>query len=863
MAGVILSTVGGAFGGPIGAAVGGLIGSYIDSTFILPQLIDKPGIKPPKLGDLNIQTVEEGAAANYVIGPEVRVTGSIRWTSDFIVEELTSEVGGKGGGDEVVDGHAIYIDAAFLISYNEIDSVKKIWAEGKVIYDSDPDKTVVSASISAQRHSLTQMDFVSPAGGPQLGNFRTGLDLVVSGFTDTNLNGTFRVLAAGKKADGSSRVRVHNLLGFDEAALNTITLYQDIPEYNREKIQGITFYKGTTTQNPDPLIESYEGSGEVPAWRGTSYVVFQRLLLNDYGNRIPQLSFLVKESSAPMTSGSAISKVVARSRESAPTVDVSGATRTVLGYPLRGLIPTAQAVQPLQVALNVLDQETNSGTVKFFDRENATIIDIPAEDLGAFESEGEQKGAIEALPEPPSEAPSELHVSYFDKAADYQTGSQRQVNRTARHYKAEKFDFPLVLDGAGAEARKQARILMGLLDQNRYRYRLPLPPKYSFLLENDVIRVPRNGKLLTLLIERIDLGDNFMLELETTLEKIETLDQYGVADDPSTVENTVKTPPNVAIIYVDAPYGGAPVPAPAPGPVPTGGGRKPGYGIAVVPTDDEDYWPGAAVFEKSTTDEADDFIRLMTVTNRATAGYALSALAEGQVGVFDRENTVDVYLYFGTLESRTEDEVLRGFNRALIGDEVIGFTTATLTDDNTYTLSGLLRGLRDTGPDMDSHAVEENFILLNQSGIYPVEITPARIGRDFQLKAAAIGMDVDDVDAVTVTAEAKNLRPFSPANVEATTSESDTVITWDRRTREHVRLFGGSKPIGEEYERYEVDIAEEGGPVVRTAVVDDATTWTYTNSMQVDDGTEGDSVDITVYQISDVFGRGRGTTITY
>jgi hypothetical protein len=53
----------------------------------------------------------------------------------------------------------------------------------------------------------------------------------------------------------------------------------------------IRTYSGDETQAPDPLIVAKDG--DVPAYRGLAYVVFERLPLADFGNRIPQLSFEV------------------------------------------------------------------------------------------------------------------------------------------------------------------------------------------------------------------------------------------------------------------------------------------------------------------------------------------------------------------------------------------------------------------------------------------------------------------------------------------------------------------------------------------------------------------------------------------
>lgn len=58
---------------------------------------------------------------------------------------------------------------------------------------------------------------------------------------------------------------------------------------------GITWrwHPGSETQEPDLFIAATMGVEATPAYRGTAYVVFEDLPLNDYGNRLPQLSFEV------------------------------------------------------------------------------------------------------------------------------------------------------------------------------------------------------------------------------------------------------------------------------------------------------------------------------------------------------------------------------------------------------------------------------------------------------------------------------------------------------------------------------------------------------------------------------------------
>lgn len=61
--------------------------------------------------------------------------------------------------------------------------------------------------------------------------------------------------------------------------------------WNAGLVTSSSVYTGTTTQNPDPIMEAALGSGNVPAYRGIAYMVIEGLQLADFGNRIPNLSF--------------------------------------------------------------------------------------------------------------------------------------------------------------------------------------------------------------------------------------------------------------------------------------------------------------------------------------------------------------------------------------------------------------------------------------------------------------------------------------------------------------------------------------------------------------------------------------------
>ena len=88
------------------------------------------------------------------------------------------------------------------------------------------------------------------------------------------------------------RVWADNTVIYDATNGPNITIIPSTVEAS-PPLLAFTFYPGDEEQLPDPLIESFVGTGQAPANRGTCYVVFNQLPLINFGNRIPNLSFEV------------------------------------------------------------------------------------------------------------------------------------------------------------------------------------------------------------------------------------------------------------------------------------------------------------------------------------------------------------------------------------------------------------------------------------------------------------------------------------------------------------------------------------------------------------------------------------------
>jgi len=101
------------------------------------------------------------------------------------------------------------------------------------------------------------------------------------------------------------------------------------------------------------------------------------------------------------------------------------------------------------------------------------------------------------------------------------------------------------------------------------------------------------------------------------------------------------------------------------------------------------------------------------------------------------------------------------------------------------------------------------------------------------------------------------MRPLSPVHVTGEQVTGGLEIRWVRRTR-----LGGDSweqadvPLGEDLERYEVDILD-GADVVRTLTADTPSV-TYTSAQQTTDfGSPQASYAVRVYQLGAAYGRGQ------
>lgn len=267
-------------------------------------------------------------------------------------------------------------------------------------------------------------------------------------------------------------------------------------------------------------------------------------------------------------------------------------------------------------------------------------------------------------------------------------------------------------------------------------------------------------------------------------------------------------------------------------------------------------WPGGAIFEADL--DADEYALWNSVESsaRTTWGYATDGLGTANPNLWDRGNSVNIRT-FGTLTSCTEADIDANplTNLALLGDELINFTTSTLESDGTYTLSGFKRGRRGTEWARDDHAAGETFCLV--ANLEPEAIGLSDVGEELDFKAQTLGRDLASAEIIEVDFTGASLKPYAPAWLKWTFDGTDLQGTIRRRTRVGGAWTGGSTiPLSESIFAYEVEIYN-GATLKRTIEVTDTSDFTYTAAMAATDGiTLPTPPTAIVYQMSDAVGRG-------
>ncbi len=529
-------------------------------------------------------------------------------------------------------------------------------------------------------------------------------------------------------------------------------------------------------------------------------------------------------------------------------IEVSGLWGAVEGYAIGALESPRASITTLSRHFG-FDAVETEGVIRFVMRGRAAVASVSPDDLVA-PREGD---VLELTRGQETELPQALKWQVARADEDYEAAQVEARRITVDTTRIASESFPMAVPPEEAERRCRRALMEAWTGRESAVFRLP--PSRLALDPADVVALAHDGRAVPLRF--VSIADADARGVEAVRQDREAYDLPPGAPRPSALSQAVVFGAPEAVL-LDLPQLTEDQAA-----------HRPFAAAHAVP------WPGEiAVFRSPSTD---GFELLSSFGSRARIGTLVSDLYAGPTSRFDLGNALVVDLLTGTLESVTDLTLFGGANALAIESapsvwEIVQAGAAELIAPGRYQLSRLLRGQRGTENAMGNPAPAGARVVALDDTLASLPIAEADLGIPWNWRIGPASRPVSDeiYVAQAFTPAGVGLRPFSVAHVEQPwrrpRSSGDLTIRWTRRSRALVAdSWGGlDVPLAEELEAYEVEILD--GATVKRVLNTTTTSAVYAAADQTADWgaplAPGDTVNIRIYQLSALVGRGAPKTVT-
>jgi hypothetical protein len=526
--------------------------------------------------------------------------------------------------------------------------------------------------------------------------------------------------------------------------------------------------------------------------------------------------------------------VVALAARAGVTLDPGDVNGVVSGYLVEAPMRLRDALEPLALAFN-FDAAERNGLPTLVSRDGPAVATLGESDLAL--PEDRQSCADTRVLETP---PDELRLRFIDEAADYRLGGLTVRRDPADGGGVQTVDLPVVGLAALAERTGRRVLARGL-----------------------AARDARTAHLSPLTALAVEPGDRIAFAGEDRVWRLAGLDR----DEH----------PRASLQAVESPVaaGTAPPDWSAPPPIaPAGPPLLHLLDLPPLPGAEEDARPLVAAgldpwrdLDVQAGPDAEWLTPRVGLTQPAGLGVTLTDLAAGPLHRLDHGGRLTVRVEGALLESRPLAAVLAGANALAVrggtGEwEILQFLTADLVADETWVLSGLLRGQAGSDPAIAALTAAGAPVVVLAEGLARGQVAQSERGLPLIWRAAPAGGPPGGSAMTEATFTWRGLaqRPWSPAHPRLEAGEGDDLmVRWVRRARLGGDGWDLDPPLSEEREVYRIEILD-GDAVVRVAETD-SPTFLWTATMQADDFPLGvpEPVTVRVAQGSAVFGWGAAT----
>jgi len=529
-------------------------------------------------------------------------------------------------------------------------------------------------------------------------------------------------------------------------------------------------------------------------------------------------------------------------------IDVTGLWGAVEGYAIGALESPRASITTLSRHFG-FDAVETEGTIRFVMRGRAAVASVTHDDLVAAR-EGD---VLELTRAQETELPQALKWQVARADEDYDAALVEARRITVDTTRIASESFPMAVPPEEAERRCRRALMEAWTGRETAAFRLP--PSRLALDPADVVTLEHDGRHIPLRL--VSIADAEARGIEAVRQDRAAHDQPPGAPRPSSLSKAVVFGAP-ELVLLDLPQLTEDQPAHRP------------FAVAhAVP------WPGEmAVFRSPSTD---GFELLTTFGGRARIGTLVSEFYSGPTSRFDLGNALVIDLLSGTLESVTDLTLFGGANALAVESalgvwEIVQAGVAELIAPGRYRLTRLLRGQRGTEAAMANPVQAGARVVVLDAAMASLPIAEADLGLPWSWRIGPASRPVSDETYVAqaFTPVGVGLRPFSVAHVEQPWRKpripGDLTIRWARRSRALAADSWGAVevPLIEEVEAYEVEILD--GATVKRVLNATTTSAIYTAAQQTTDWggllAPGDTLDIRIFQISALIGRGAAKTVT-
>lgn len=545
---------------------------------------------------------------------------------------------------------------------------------------------------------------------------------------------------------------------------------------------GFRLHQGGEDQGVDPLIASAEGLGLAPAHRGIAYAVFENLELEEFGNRIPSLSFEVVADPGAVSAGAIVAAL---------SGDVVGAGEAAL--PIGGYSGYGENVRG---AIAPLIEASGAWPAAAGER---FILASGAGDAATVVDPGAAGRGVERSIDSPDRVPRRVALSHYDPARDFQTGMQIATDPVGQD-RERRIELPAALSADAAKGIATAELMRADLARTRRVVR----PGWSALGLAPGARVTIAGEAGQWRVVEAQV------EIDTVALTLTPVVPVGIAI-PATPGRVISAPDQLhgatRMAAFEMPH--------------LGEGVLSGPRLTIAACGEASGWRRAAL-----AISADGGVRWEAIgTTAAPAVIGTVAVAAGAASALteDRASQIEIELAHAGMElnDASAEALDAGANLALVGDELIQFAQAEPITPTRWRLSGLWRGRRGTEEAIGSGAVGDRFVLIEREALVALD---GRGAAGTTLTVMATGVGDAEPEVADVAISGRSATPPAPVALYVSSVEGGRMLRWTRRSRVGWRWSDRTDaPLGESVERYQVRIVRPGQPDI--IAMSDTAAW--------------------------------------